>query len=109
MQNKNYTKEEERYLLSARAAGESYERIAQTLGRTKNALYAKLCTLKKAEEETIVIEGESPKLFTQEKTIQDFDPRDMFKELYNRGYRIDDKGVYVMVKKYVNLLSIISE
>ena len=109
MQNKKYTKKEERYILSARAAGESYESIAQTLGRTKNALYAKHCTLKKAEEETIAIEEESPKLFTQERTISDFDPRDMFKDLYNRGYRIDEKGVYVMVKQYVNLKSIISE
>lgn len=44
-----------------------------------------------------------------EKTLKDFDPRDMFRQLYDLGYRIDDKGIYIMVKQYVNLKSIISE
>ena len=45
----------------------------------------------------------------KEKTLGDFDPRDLMKYLYSLGYRIDEKGIYVMVKQYVNIKSIINE
>ena len=54
-------------------------------------------------------EPPSPQLFPQERTISDFDPRDLLRRLYDLGYRMDEKGIYVMVKQYVNLKSIISE
>ena len=49
------------------------------------------------------------KVVVQEKTLKDFQPRDMIKHLYNLGYRIKDNELYVMTLQKVNLQSVINE
>ena len=44
---KHYTPDEEKYILSARRAGVSFEQIAKTLKRNKTALYQKFYDLGK--------------------------------------------------------------
>ena len=109
---KHYTADEEKYILSARRAGVSFEQIAKTLKRNKTALYQKFYDLEKKHGLYILEENpsepvqESP---TPDKTLEDFSPRDILKHLFKLGYRVDDKGIYVMAKQYVNLRSIINE
>lgn len=45
----------------------------------------------------------------KEKTLNDFQPRDMIKHLYNLGYRIKDNSLYVITLQKVNIQSVLSE
>ena len=44
-----------------------------------------------------------------EKTLDDFQPRELIKHLYKLGYRIDRDGLYVITRQKVNLQSVINE
>ena len=44
----------------------------------------------------------------KEKTLNDFQPRDMIRHLYNLGYRIEDNRLVCIVKQVVNLKDIIN-
>ena len=81
--------------------------VALYTGKTEHQIRDLLFRLKK--KGISPQEDEQPVPVRPEKTLKDFDPRDMFRQLYDLGYRIDDKGIYIMVKQYVNLKSIISE
>lgn len=44
----------------------------------------------------------------KEKTLFDFQPRDMIRHLYNLGYRIEDNKLVCIVKQVVNVKDIIN-
>jgi len=43
----------------------------------------------------------------KEKTLDDFKPIEMIKYLYNKGYRIENNGLYCLIKKPVCLSEIV--
>lgn len=106
-----FTQEEIQTVLNLKEQGLNFEVIADLTGRTSRQIKDLLFRLKKKEsakpEEEVKVSVPAPA--KPEKTIKDFDPRELFKQLYDLGYRIDDKGIYIMVKQYVNLKSIINE
>ena len=106
-----FTNDEIATIINLKEQGLNFEDIADLTGRTSRQIKDLLFRLKKKEsakpEEEVKVSAPAPA--KPEKTIKDFDPRELFKQLYDLGYRIDDKGIYIMVKQYVNLKSIISE
>ena len=50
----------------------------------------------------------TPSAPVKEKTLKDFQPRDMIKYLYNLGYRIEDGKLVCLVKQVVNLKDIVN-
>ena len=106
-----FTKEEIAQVIELKEAGLSTADIAEMLGRNPNQIKDLLFRLKKKEttqsKDDVTVSVPTPP--KSEKTLKDFDPRDMLKQLYDLGYRIDEKGIYVMVKQYVNLKSIIND
>lgn len=108
---KRFTQEELAQVIKLREDGATSGEIATKLGVEPRRIHDLLFRLKRKESATPKeeVKVSVPAPTKPEKTIKDFDPRDMFKQLYDLGYRIDDKGIYIMVKQYVNLKSIISE
>lgn len=108
-----FTQEEISSIVNFKEEGLSNEDIASLFGREPRQIKDLLCRLKKREnsDQKKPVFHEAPDLTPAkpEKTLKDFDPRDMLKQLYDLGYRIDEKGIYVMVKQYVNLKSIIND
>ena len=106
-----FTKEEIAMVINLKEQGYSKEDIAELLGRETKQIKDLLFRLKKKESATPKeeVKVSVPAPAKPEKTIKDFDPRELFKQLYDLGYRIDDKGIYIMVKQYVNLKSIVNE
>ncbi|MBR6347458.1 MAG: hypothetical protein IKR80_00735 [Spirochaetales bacterium] len=51
---------------------------------------------------------EEAKAPVKEKTLKDFQARDMIKHLYNMGYRIENNQLVCLVKQAVNLKDIIN-
>lgn len=106
-----FTQEEIQTVLNLKEQGLNFKDIADLTGRTSSQIKDLVFRLKKKEstkpEEKVKVSAPAPA--KPEKTIKDFDPRELFKQLYDLGYRIDDRGIYIMVKQYVNLKSIISE
>jgi len=106
-----FSQEEISTILNLKEQGLTYNDIAELTGRTTNQLHDLISRMKKREnpqpKEEVRVSAPAPS--KPEKTLKDFDPREMFKQLYDLGYRIDDKGIYIMVKQYVNLKSIVNE
>jgi len=112
--------------------GLSYGEVAELLGRTKksvanaafryklkdnNAIKKKKETPKEWESELVkkVIENtnkpEGPVVKQQpvkEKTLKDFNPRDIIKYMYELGYRIEDNKLVCYVKQTVNVKDIVN-
>lgn len=106
-----FTNDEIATIINLKEQGLTNKDVALYTGKTEHQVRDLLFRLKKREKSTQKEEAKVsvPDPIRPEKTLNDFDPRDLFKQLYDLGYRIDDKGIYVMVKQYVNLKSIISE
>ena len=112
--------------------GLSYGEVAELLGRTKksvanaafryklkdnNATRGKKETPKEWESELVkkVIENtnkpEEPivkQQLVKEKTLKDFNPRDIIKYMYDLGYRIEDNKLVCYVKQTVNVKDIVN-
>jgi len=104
-----FTQEEINTVINLKEQGYTKEDIAELLGRETKQIKDLLFRLKKKEDVKTEQVTVAPAPAKPEKTLKDFDPREMFKQLYDLGYRLDDKGIYIMVKQYVNLKSIVSE
>ena len=124
-----WTKEEEAELRGYLKDGFSYEEIAELMGRTKMSVsnHAKQKgwgvkqnkkqnfppnvqekidkVVEKKETPTTIVVSPAP---VKEKTLKDFQPRDMIKYLYDMGYRIEDGKLVCLVKQVVNLKDIIN-
>ena len=115
-----YTDEQRKEWLQMRNEGYSYPEIALITEIPEGTLRSQLSVYKKKHgivevpksTETKVSDKEIPKEVTVEKkpvSLSDFSPREIIKYLYSLGYRIDEGGLYVLEKKRVKLLSIITE
>ena len=60
-----------------------------------------------AQKETNKVLGEAVYEFHNQKTLDDFTPREMIRHLYNKGYRIKGDALYQIVEKKVLLEDII--
>lgn len=109
----------------------TYAEIGELLGRSersvsnavqrhhlKDGLKASTTATPKAWESDIVkttIENTNkphevpmPPVAKKEKTLKDFNPRDIIKYMYDLGYRIENNELVCMVKQKVNLKDIIN-
>lgn len=89
--------------------GATYAEIAELIGRSVSAIQNKMNELgysvkKRAASpvapETIQVEG---KTLVKMKTLDDYPARDLIKNLFDRGYRIENNKLYYIHKKEVNL------
>lgn len=65
---------------------------------------------RKPEESANTITAANPQpVIVKEKTLNDFQPRELIKHLYNLGYRIKDNSLYVITMQKVNIQSVINE
>ena len=130
-----WTKEEEAELRGYLKDGASYEEIAELMGRTKMSVsnhakqkgwgvkqnkqkfpekvQEKINAVKEMPEtkensKPIQWNTFTPSASVKEKTLKDFQPRDMIKYLYDLGYRIEDGKLVCIVKQTVNLKDIIN-
>lgn len=107
---KRFTQEELAQVIKLREDGATSGEIATKLGVEPRRIHDLLFRLKRKET---IQPTEAPinKVIPAkpEKTLNDFQPRDMIKYLYNLGYRIDNEGLYVITKQRVNLQSVICE
>ena len=129
-----YVKPEEgKLFIQLRKEGKSYKEIQNLTGRSwqtiKNWMYNNVeykdrlkggtvinypehCTSKTTVETDIniptpktLIEDHEP---VMEKTLNDFTPREIIKNMYERGYRIENGELVCIVKQRVNLKDIIN-
>lgn len=88
--------------------GATFAEIAEMVGRSATAVGCKLNELgyfaRKKESapkpETIQVDG---KTLVKVKTLDDYPARDLIKNLFDRGYRIENNKLYYIHKKEVNL------
>ena len=106
----NY-KQEMSEIIKLRKEGYSIGDVSELLGIPKGTITARLSRMKananSHEEETQQVKQVA--VPQKEKTLNDFQPRDMIKHLYNLGYRIKDNSLYVMTLQKVNIQSVLSE
>ena len=97
-------------IIRLREVGYTTGEIAEITGIPRGTITARLSRVKanitshKAEVQEI-----KPVVSQKEKTLNDFQPRDMIKHLYKLGYRIKDNSLYVMTLQKVNIQSVLSE
>ena len=123
-----WTKKEEAELKGYLKDGFTYDEIAELMGRTKVSVsnYAKrrgwgirqnkqkFPTDVQAKIDKVVEKKEAPTTIVvspapvKEKTLKDFQPREMIKYLYDMGYRIEDGKLVCLVKQVVNLKDIVN-
>ena len=123
-----WTNKEEAELKGYLKDGFSYDEIAELMGRTKVSVsnYAKrrgwgirqnkqkFPTDVQAKIDKVVEKKETPTTIVvspapvKEKTLKDFQPREMIKYLYDMGYRIEDGKLVCLVKQVVNLKDIVN-
>lgn len=80
-----------------------------------SAEYYELEKVKKAnaeheQKQASVKEEQKPKVIevVKEKTLKDFQPRELIKRLYDLGYRIENNQLICIVKQVVNLRDVIN-
>jgi len=129
-----WTKEEEAELKGYLKDGFSYEEIAELMGRTKISVsnhakqkgWGPRQIMQKFSanvqekinnvKEPVITDNSKPaqrnefipSAHVKEKTLKDFQPRDIIKHLYDLGYRIEDGKLVCIVKQTVNLKDIIN-
>lgn len=106
----NY-KQEMSEIIKLRKDGYTSNEISELTGIPRGTITARLSRMKanitSHEEETKQVKQVT--VPQKEKTLNDFQPRDMIKHLYNLGYRIKDNSLYVMTLQKVNIQSVLSE
>lgn len=112
MRGPNYTEKEISEMVEMFNQGATFAEIAELVGRSTTAVQNKMNDLgyyakKKAlqgtrpmEPETVLVEG---KTLVKMKTLDDYPARDLIKNLFDRGYRIENNKLYYIHKKEVNL------
>ena len=115
MRGPAYTEKETSEMVEMLKRGATYKEIAEMLGRSYKSVACKcrdlgygiekVQTEKKPETETPVeVEG---KTLVRQKTLDDFTVREIIKNLYDRGCRIKNNKVYMVIEKEVKLHDII--
>jgi len=98
-------------IIELRKEGYTTNEISELTGIPRGTITSRLLRMKanvnSHEEETKQVK--QVMVPQKEKTLNDFQPRDMIKHLYNLGYRIKDNSLYVMTLQKVNIQSVLSE
>lgn len=98
-------------IIRLREVGYTTGEIAEITGIPRGTITARLSSMKanvnSHEKETQQVKQVA--IPQKEKTLNDFQPRDMIKHLYKLGYRIKDNSLYVMTLQKVNIQSVLSE
>lgn len=84
-----------------RSRGAKWAEIGKALGRSPHALSVTYSYRKKHG----TLDEYKPEPI---RSLKDYSPRELMKELYNRGYRVEGK-IYYVTKQYVNVESVITE
>ena len=110
MHRKPNYKQEMSEIIRLREAGYKSSEISEITGIPRGTITARLSRMKanvdSREDEVQHVKPVAPQ---KEKTLNDFQPRDMIKHLYNLGYRIKDNSLYVMTLQKINIQSVLSE
>ncbi len=101
---KHYTKDELDKMVQLKREGASYEEIARMFNRTPHAVQQKLSTLGTRKDN----EGSSEEA-PKRKPLDDYQPREIIKYLYNLGYRIKDNKLVFIYEQVVNMKSVLGE
>lgn len=105
----NY-KEEMSEIIKLREEGYKTGEISELTGIPRGTISARLSRMNAiANSHGGEVQHVEPVAPQKEKTLNDFQPRDMIKHLYNLGYRIKDNSLYVMTLQKVNIQSVLSE
>lgn len=123
---KDYTTNELAEIKGYLKDGCSYEEIAELMGRSKKSIANTILRqgwtrgrFKDSSDnsvpvwKTTIVETEqklkkTEPVLVKEKTLSDFQPREMIKHLYKLGYRIEDNKLVCIVKQVVNVKDIIN-
>lgn len=97
-------------IIKLRKDGYKLSEISELTGIPRGTITARLSRMK-ANVNSHEVEAKeiNPVAQQKEKTLNDFQPRDMIKHLYNLGYRIKGDSLYVMTLQKVNIQSVLSE
>jgi len=105
----NY-KQEMSEIVKLKKEGYTYGKISELTGIPKGTITARFSRMNTiANSHEVEAKEIKPVAPQKEKTLNDFQPRDMIKHLYNLGYRIKDNELYVLTLQKVNLQSVINE
>lgn len=105
----NY-EQEMKEIVKLREEGYKLSEISELTGLPKGTITARLSRMKAvANSHEVKVQEIKPVAQQKEKTLNDFQPREMIKHLYNLGYRIKDNSLYVMTLQKVNIQSVLSE
>lgn len=96
---RHFTEEEIRKMVAMRDHRMSWNEIGRELERDPHCCREKYGRMKR--------KGVLPKP-EERPALESFSPRELMKELYARGYRVEGK-IYYVSKQYVNVESVISE
>ena len=91
-----------------RERGVKWKEIEATLNIPHGTLTAAFSRRREKSGESETKTSAAPAVIVKEKTLDDFQPREMIKHLYKLGYRIEDNGLYVITKQQVKLGDIIN-
>lgn len=97
-------------IIKLRKEGYKISEISELTGIPKGTITARLSRMNAiANSHEVKAQEIKPVSPQKEKTLNDFQPRDMIKHLYKLGYRIKDNSLYVMTLQKVNIQSVLSE
>lgn len=109
MANKPYTEQELNEMRQLKKQGATYAEIGKMFNRTEAVVQLKFSDLgwtnkgfngQPAVKTPVTVPP-------REKTLRDFDPRDMIRHLYNMGYRIENNMLVCIVRQKVNIKDIL--
>ena len=106
---KHYTEDELNQMRQLKSEGASYDDLAKMFNRSARALQVKFSELgwvKQNREETCS-PAKSEEKVVKQKTLNDFQPRDMIKHLYDLGCRIRNNKLVFEYVQVVNMKDIL--
>ena len=97
-------------IVKLRKEGYTSGEISELTGIPRGTITARLSRMNAiANSHEVEAKEIKPVAQQKEKTLNDFQPRELIKHLYNLGYRIKDNSLYVMTLQKVNIQSVLSE
>ncbi len=114
MNRKQNYEQEMTEIIKLRKEGFSNSEIAELIGKPRGTVSARISRYNNAHpaEELVIDERKTTPAHDKpaaKPSLDQFQPRDMIKHLYNLGYRIKDNSLYVMTLQKVNIQSVLSE
>lgn len=114
MNKKRYAQEELASIIEMVGQGATYKEIGEMFGRTPHSIEQKLnsigCGAKALSANACNADEDAPlpeATLAKQKTLNDYTIRELIKNLYDRGCRIRNNKVYVVIEKSINISDII--